>query len=63
MGVVFGAARGVVLVAMLVFLGALTPLPEDDWWRGSVLIGRFQSLAELILEQIPPEAMDKLKNL
>ncbi len=63
LGVVFGAARGAVLVAMLVFLGALTPLPEDHWWQGSFLIGRFQSLAELILDQIPPEAMDKLKSL
>jgi membrane protein required for colicin V production len=63
LGVVFGGARGAVLVAMLVFLGALTPLPEDDWWQGSVLIGRFQVLAELILEEIPPAAMDKLKNL
>lgn len=63
LGVVFGAARGAVLVAMLVFLGALTPLPEDHWWQSSFLIGRFQSLAELILDQIPPEAMDKLKSL
>jgi len=63
LGTVFGVARGGVLVAMLVFLAALTPLPEDDWWQSSSLIGRFQSLAELILEQIPPEAMDKLKSL
>lgn len=63
LGVVFGAARGAVLVAMLTFLAALTPLPEDDWWQGSFLIGRFQSLAEIILDQIPPEAMDKLKSL
>lgn len=63
LGVVFGTARGAILVAMLVFLGALTPLPEDDWWQGSALIGRFQVLAQLVLEQIPPEAMEPLKNL
>ena len=63
LGVVFGTARGAILVAMLVFLGALTPLPEDVWWQGSAFIGRFQVLAERILEQIPPEAMDKLKKL
>lgn len=61
LGVVFGTARGAILVAMLVFLGALTPLPEDDWWQESAFIGRFQVLAERILEQLPPEAMDKLK--
>lgn len=63
LGVVFGTARGAILVAMLVFLGALTPFPEDDWWQGSAFIGRFQVLAERILEQFPPEAMDKLKKL
>lgn len=63
LGVVFGTARGAILVAMLVFLGALTPLPEDDWWQGSAFIGRFQVLAERILEQFPPEVMDKLKKL
>lgn len=63
LGVVFGAARGAVLVAMLVFLGALTPLPEDDWWQDSFFIGRFQALADVILDQVPPEAMEKLKRL
>lgn len=63
LGVVFGVARGTILVAMLVFLGALTPLPEDDWWQKSSLVGRFQVVAERILEQIPPAAMDRLKSL
>jgi membrane protein required for colicin V production len=63
MGVIFGAARGAVLIAMLAFLGALTPLPEDYWWQNSALIGRFQVLAERILQQIPPQAMDRLKTL
>lgn len=62
-GAVFGGARGAVLVAMLVFLGALTPLPEDHWWQGSALVGRFQVLAERVLEQIPPQAIERLKSL
>ena len=45
LGAVFGAGRGVVLVAMLVFLGALTPLQQDPWWKQSILAGRFQVLA------------------
>ena len=63
MGLVFGMARGAILVAMLVFLAALTPLPEDDWWQASSLIGRFQVLAEHVLDQVPPAAVDKLKSL
>lgn len=63
LGAVFGAARGIVLVAMLVFFGSLTPLPKDDWWRQSPLIGRFRILAERILEQIPVQVTDRLKDL
>ncbi|MGA7981993.1 MAG: CvpA family protein [Chromatiaceae bacterium] len=63
LGAVFGAGRGVVLVAMLVFLGALTPLQQDSWWKQSALVGRFQVLAERILGRIPADTVDKLKNL
>lgn len=63
LGVVFGGVRGAILVAMVVFLGALTPLPEDTWWKDSMLIGRFQSLADRILGEIPPEVVDRLKGL
>jgi len=63
LGAIFGAARGAILVAMLVFLGSLTPLPEDDWWRQSSLIGHFQVLAERILEQLPAQVTDRLKDL
>lgn len=63
LGVIFGAARGVILVAMLVFLVALTPLSKDGWWRESSLIDDFQALAEYTLEQIPQEMKDKLKQL
>jgi membrane protein required for colicin V production len=63
LGLVFGVARGAVMVAMLVFLGALTPLQEDPWWQESSLIGRFQVLAQRILDQVPPAAVDKLKTL
>lgn len=63
LGAAFGAVRGGILVAMLVFLGALTPLPDDDWWQSSLLIGRFQAVAQRILDQIPPEAMEMVKGL
>jgi membrane protein required for colicin V production len=63
LGVVFGAARGALLVAVLVYLAALTPMPEDPWWNESRLIGHFQTLADRILAMIPPELEAKLKSL
>lgn len=45
LGMFFGVARGVVLVAILVLLAGLTPIPNDPWWQESRLIPYFQELA------------------
>ena len=63
LGLVFGGARGGLLVAMVVFLAALTPLPEDPWWGDSLLIGRFQTLADVVLSEVPPDLVDQVKRL
>jgi membrane protein required for colicin V production len=63
LGILFGAARGAVLVALMVYLAALTPMLEDPWWRESQLIGHFQTLADRLLDLIPPEIQAKIKSL
>jgi len=55
LGMVFGVLRGAVLVALLVMLSGLTPLPEDPWWKHSVLIPPFQALAVWLKSHIPTE--------
>ena len=57
LGVVFGAARGVLIVAMVVLLASLTPMPEAEWWRDSASVGFFQQLAEWIRGVIPADAV------
>lgn len=52
-GVVFGLARGVVLVAALVLAGLLIKLTRDPWWQESVLIPYFEPLAKWLLEFFP----------
>ncbi len=52
-GMIFGIARGLVVVAIIVMLAGLTPLPEDSWWKESVLIPPFQSLAIWLRDHIP----------
>jgi membrane protein required for colicin V production len=37
-GMVFGLARGLLVLIISVSLIRLTPLIEDDWWQESVLI-------------------------
>jgi membrane protein required for colicin V production len=49
----FGLARGMLVVAVLVLLGGLTPLPEDPWWQESKLIPPFQALAIWLRDHIP----------
>jgi membrane protein required for colicin V production len=55
LGVVFGAARGVLIVTMLVLLASLTPMPEADWWKDSAMVGFFQQLAEWVRGVIPDD--------
>lgn len=53
LGMLFGVARGVLVVALLVVLGGLTPLPEDLWWQDSKLIPPFQSVAMWLRDNMP----------
>lgn len=63
LGVVFGAGRGAVLVALLVSLAQLTPMAEDPWWSQSRLLPKFQLLADLMLDMIPPDVTDKIRTI
>jgi membrane protein required for colicin V production len=54
-GMVFGIARGVVLVSVMVFLAGHTALPQDPWWQASAMIGVFQELALWLRETVVPD--------
>lgn len=41
-GVIFGIARGGVVVGVLVLAAGLTALPREPWWQESLLTGQFQ---------------------
>lgn len=63
LGLVFGTARGAVIVALAVFLAALTPLTSDPWWQESQLLVHFQHLADQLLALVPPELTDRVKSI
>ncbi|MEX6504315.1 CvpA family protein [Pseudomonas zhanjiangensis] len=46
LGMVFGAARGGLLVVVLVGLLSLTPFQQDPWWRESTLLPHFLLVAD-----------------
>lgn len=49
LGFIFGAARGVVLIAVFVMLGQLLKLDGELWWRQSVLLPYGNSVANGLL--------------
>jgi membrane protein required for colicin V production len=53
LGLLFGVARGALLVSVLVLLAGVTPLPNDPWWKESTLIPPFQKLALWLREHLP----------
>lgn len=73
LGMLFGFARGVLLVALLVFLLGFTAVTREPWWRQSLLLPQFQSVAIVIGRHLPastarylhpsPEVLDGLPKL
>lgn len=57
-GMVFGAARGLLVVAVLVLLSGLTTLPQEDWWQESRLMPYFQELALWLRDLLPKDLAD-----
>ena len=55
LGVMFGVVRGVVVVVVLVMLAGLTPIPQESWWRSSLMVGYFVPVAEWIQSYLPDD--------
>ena len=52
-GIFFGIARGVLITAVLVLIGGMTPMPQDPWWKESQLLHYFQDIATWIRHFLP----------
>ena len=61
LGVIFGVARGGVIVAILVLLAGFTAVPQDAWWGQSMLIHHFQEMAIWIRSYLPAEFASQIK--
>lgn len=53
LGMIFGLARGVLLVALVVFLLGFTPFTRDPWWHQSRLLPTFTATADWMGERLP----------
>lgn len=60
-GMLFGVARGAVVVLVLVLLAGLTPLPRDPMWRNAMLSSPLESMALYVKAWLPGELSRRIK--
>lgn len=62
LGLFFGFARGVLVVAVLILLASLTAIPQEAWWSKSLLIELFTPVVHA-LQLFLPEKIAAMSNL
>jgi membrane protein required for colicin V production len=61
LGMLFGIARGIVIVAVLVLLAGLTTVPQDPWWQQALLLGHFQDMALWLRSFLPADIAENIR--
>lgn len=61
LGLLFGLARGGVIVLVLVLLAGLTRLPQDPWWHEAGLVGHFQQAAIQVRGYLPDSIAEYIR--
>ncbi|MCG5515832.1 MULTISPECIES: CvpA family protein [Ectothiorhodospira] len=54
-GAVFGLARGVAIVAVVVLMAGLTVVPQEPWWQESQLLPQFERIALWMRDFLPQD--------
>ena len=54
-GVLFGAARGLLIVTVLVALAGYTQMPKSEVWQDSLLVVYFQPVAVWLIDFLPAD--------
>lgn len=60
LGIVFGLARGVLVVVLLMMLVSLTPFSKETTWKESILVPHFQPLEQWLRSFLPESVHDHL---
>ena len=60
-GIIFGLARGILLVAALLLAAHLTPMPEEDWWKTSLTIPYFEPIESWLQNLLPTTVVEHFK--
>lgn len=60
-GILFGLARGGVIVTVLVLLAGFTAMPRDPWWHQSLLLHYFEHTALWVRGWLPPDLAKNIR--
>jgi len=60
LGMLFGFARGLLLVTLVVFLVGLTSFSHESMWQQSVLLPQFKGLAAWLEQEMPANVREHL---
>lgn len=61
LGAVFGAARGMLIVTVLVLVGGLTSLPQHQAWRGALLSPPLEAVAMQVKQWLPGDLSQRIR--
>ena len=61
LGVVFGLARGMLIVLIAVAVGGMTSAPKEHWWRGAALSEPLETVVLASRPWLPPEAAKRIR--
>jgi membrane protein required for colicin V production len=71
LGIIFGLARGLLLVVIFIMVANFTPVVKNDYWKASWFVTHLQDPAERLLvwideqglmPEVPQELLDQTKN-
>ncbi|MFA6178939.1 MAG: CvpA family protein [Methylophilaceae bacterium] len=61
LGVIFGLARGLIIVGVLVFLAGLTSLPQDTRWRSAMFSAPLEAMVLSAMPWFPNDIAKHVK--
>lgn len=61
LGAIFGLARGIVIVGVLVLLAGLTSLPKDTQWRNAMFSAPLEAMVVSLLPWFPSDIAKHIK--
>lgn len=61
LGAVFGLARGLLIVCIIVFLAGLTNIPKDERWKNAMFSAPIEALVISLLPWVPASIASHIK--